>query len=60
MLSEEFPEHRVIVQVVGKRLSVSQDALWGNQERKTRVDTLGAPGSVTSEILADLFLGRTD
>jgi hypothetical protein len=57
VLSEEFPEHRVILQVVGKRLNVSQDTPWGNQERKTRVVAIGAPGSVTTETLADVFLG---
>lgn len=57
VFSEEFPEHRVIVQVVGKRLNVSQDAPWGNEERKTRVVAIGAAGSVTSETLAGVFLG---
>ena len=55
--SEEFPDHRVIVQAVGKRLTVSQDAPWGEQERKTRVVAIGAPNSLTSETLADIFLG---
>ena len=54
--SEEFPEHRMIVQVVGKRLNVSQDGPWGNQEPKTRVVAIGAPGSVTTETLAQVFL----
>jgi G3E family GTPase len=57
VLSEEFPEHRVIVQVVGKRLNVSQDAPWGSQARMTRVVAIGAPGSVDSEALANVFLG---
>ena len=56
VLSEEFPEHRVIVQVVGKRLNVSRDAPWGNEERRTRVVAIGAPGSLSSESLADVFL----
>ena len=57
VLSKEFPDDRVIVQVVGKRLTVSRDAPWGDQTRKTRVVAIGAPGSVTSELLADVFLG---
>ena len=57
VLSEEFPDDRVVVQVVGKRLTVSRDAPWGDQARKTRVVAIGAPGSVNAETLSRVFLG---
>lgn len=56
VLSEEDPDHRVIVQVVGKRVDIARDGPWGDREPKTRIVAIGAHGSITSDALGEVFL----
>lgn len=54
--SEEDPAHRIIVQVVGKRVDVAREENWGERTPETRLVAIGAPGAVTANMLEEVFL----
>ncbi|UUV05876.1 GTP-binding protein [Ruegeria sp. YS9] len=54
--SEEDPEHRIVVQVVGKRIDISRDEKWGTRKPETRLVAIGAPGAVSEDTLGRVFL----
>ncbi len=56
VLSEEDPDHRVVVQVVGKRIDIAREEPWGNRKPETCLVAIGAPGAVSEGMLEDLFL----
>lgn len=53
--SNEEPENRVILQVVGKRCDIALEEPWGERSPKTRVVAIGAPGAVIPSTLSGLF-----
>ncbi|MGI9367805.1 MAG: GTP-binding protein, partial [Ruegeria sp.] len=54
--SEEEPDYRIVVQVVGKRIDIAREEPWGSSKPMTRLVAIGAPGSVTRDMLSDIFL----
>lgn len=54
--SEEDPEHRIVVQVVGKRIDIARDGKWGTNKPETRLVAIGAPGAVSEDTLGRVFL----
>jgi G3E family GTPase len=56
VFSEEDPEHRIIVQVVGKRVDIARDQPWGEMCPESRLVAIGAPGSVDESTLSALVL----
>lgn len=56
VLSEEDPDHRIVVQVVGKRIDIAREEPWGNRKPETRLVAIGAPGAVSEDMLEDVFL----
>lgn len=56
VFSEEDPEHRIVVQVVGKRVDIARDGTWGDIKPESRLVAIGAPGSVSEETLSSLVL----
>ncbi|WP_170402164.1 CobW family GTP-binding protein [Ruegeria arenilitoris] len=56
VLSEEDPDHRVVVQVVGKRIDIAREERWGARKPETRLIAIGAPGAVSERMLEDVFL----
>ena len=51
----ESPDHRVILQVVGRRTDVSQGDSWGEEIPSTRIVAIGAPDSLDPEALTAQF-----
>ena len=43
--SSEDPYRRAVLQVVGRRVSITMDEKWNNQEPRTRIVAIGAPGT---------------
>lgn len=56
VFSEEDPEHRIVVQVVGKRIDIAREDPWGDRKPETRLVAIGAPGAVTEDMLGAVFL----
>lgn len=56
VFSEEDPEHRIVVQVVGKRIDIAREARWGDRKPETRLVAIGAPGAVSQDMLEAVFL----
>ncbi|NDR56606.1 CobW family GTP-binding protein [Aliiruegeria sabulilitoris] len=56
VLSEEDPDHRIVVQVVGKRIDIAREEPWGDRTPETRLVAIGAPGAVSKEMLEAVFL----
>lgn len=56
VFSEEDPEHRIVVQVVGKRIDIAREEPWGDREPETRLVAIGAPGSLDEQSLGDVVL----
>ncbi|MGO1120428.1 CobW family GTP-binding protein [Rhodovibrionaceae bacterium A322] len=46
VFSQEDPEYRMIVQVVGKRIDIARDEPWGNREPENLLVAIGAPDSL--------------
>jgi G3E family GTPase len=42
----EHPDHRVILQAVGRRSDISLDDAWGERTPKTQIVAIGAPDSI--------------
>jgi len=51
----EEPDHRVILQVVGRCSNVSLADEWGVRAPSTKIVAIGAYGSVDNEALTELF-----
>jgi len=51
----ESPEHRAVLQVVGRRSDVSLDEEWGDTQPHTRIVAIGAPGSIDHHALTAKF-----
>ena len=51
----DFPERRVVLQVVGRRADVTLDEAWGETTPRTRIVAIGAPGSINPEALTAQF-----
>lgn len=58
--SKEAPYNRIVMQLVGKRVDFAMDEPWGDRPPGTRVVAIGAPGSVTRELLEELLSPRAD
>lgn len=56
VFSEEDPDHRIIVQVVGKRVDIARDEAWGARQPESRLVAIGAPGSVSEDTLRSMIL----
>ncbi|MET7390365.1 GTP-binding protein [Streptomyces sp. NPDC005529] len=50
----EDPDHRMVLQVVGRRVDVSVQGTWDGQTPMTRIVAVGAPGVVDSGLLEEL------
>ncbi len=53
--SRDEPEHRIVLQLVGKRVDFAKEKPWGDRTPSTRVVAIGAPGRVTRELLEEVF-----
>ncbi|WP_170456316.1 CobW family GTP-binding protein [Ruegeria arenilitoris] len=53
VFSEEDPDYRILVQVVGKRMDISRDGAWGDRKPETRLVAIGAPGALSEHVLTD-------
>jgi G3E family GTPase len=53
--SKDEPGNRIVMQLVGKRVDFALDRPWGDQPPGNRVVAIGAPGSVTPEMLEEVF-----
>ncbi len=56
VFSEEDPDHRILVQVVGKRMDIARDEVWGERKPETRLVAIGAPGALSEHTLSDTLL----
>ena len=54
--SIEHPDHRVVVQCVGRRTEVRVDKEWGETEPKTQIVAIGTSGSICPDKLDELFV----
>ncbi len=53
--SVEHPEHRAVLQCVGRRTEVRLYGTWQDQIPKTQIVAIGPPGGVSPNTLNDLF-----
>jgi G3E family GTPase len=51
----EEPDHRAVLQVVGRRSDVSLDEEWGDTQPRTQIVAIGAPGSIDPDMLTAEF-----
>lgn len=51
----DVPEKRVILQMVGKRVSLNKGELWGEEMPCSKIVVIGAPDSIDTEQLQKLF-----
>ena len=58
VFSEEDPDHRILVQVVGKRMDIARDGAWGHRKPETRLVAIGAPGALSEYELSEAFVGN--
>ncbi len=56
VFSEEDPDNRIVVQVVGKRIDIARDGPWGSRAPETRLVAIGAPGAVSEDTLGQIVL----
>ncbi len=56
----EEPDHRVILQVVGKRVDIAVGDAWGDTEPRTRIVAIGARDGIDAESLREAFDGCRD
>lgn len=54
--STEDPDHRIIVQVVGKRIDIARNGTWGDRAPRTQIVAIGAPGAITEDMLGEVLL----
>jgi G3E family GTPase len=55
LYTEEEPDYRIVLQVVGKRVDVARERQWGDETPRSRVVAIGAPGSITEDELAHVL-----
>jgi G3E family GTPase len=53
--SVEFPDHRTVLQVVGKRVDLSLERAWGGRVAHTRIVAIGAHGALDAALLQERF-----
>ena len=53
--SADTPEHRVILQVVGKRIDITLSHEWGERQPCTRLIAIGEHGAMNDEVLRQTF-----
>jgi len=53
--STEAPQHRVVLQVVGRRVDISIQEEWGQRARRTQIVVIGAAGSIDRSLLERTF-----
>lgn len=57
VFAAEEPERRAVLQVVGRRATVTFDDLWGARTPHTHIVAIGEPGALNPRKLDDLFAG---
>ena len=51
----DYPERRVVLQVVGRRADMTLGEEWGGQSPRTQIVAIGAPGSIDPQTLTAQF-----
>jgi len=51
----DYPERRVVLQVVGRRADMTLGEEWGGQSPSTQIVAIGAPGSIDPQALTAQF-----
>jgi G3E family GTPase len=59
IFTADYPEHRAVLQVVGRRAEVALLDEWGDRKPKTQIVAIGARGSINAEALNALFTACT-
>ena len=52
---DEVPDRRIVLHVVGRRVDIALLDAWGSRARRTRVVTIGAPGTFVGTSPRDAF-----
>jgi G3E family GTPase len=55
--SNDYPEQRCVLQVVGRRVDLTIDRPWGGELPSTRIVAIGTSNAIDSEELESLFDG---
>ncbi|MFC0451505.1 CobW family GTP-binding protein [Rhodococcus jostii] len=53
--SSDHPEHRTVLQVVGKRIDITRTDAWGHRPRRTRIVTIGRPHGLDDRELHNIL-----
>ena len=53
--SAEAPHRRAVLQVVGKRVDISLEDVWGDRPPRTQIVAIGAAGSIDTRLLEETF-----
>ncbi|MGB7731216.1 MAG: GTP-binding protein [Candidatus Acidiferrum sp.] len=53
--TNDSPERRAVLQVVGRRVDISLQEEWGARERRTQIVAIGAAGSLDASLLKQTF-----
>jgi len=53
--SSDAPEHRAVLQVVGRRVDISIQAEWGQRTPRTQIVAIGATDSIDASLLEKTF-----
>jgi len=53
--STDAPRRRVVLQVVGRRVDISVEELWGERAPRTRIVAIGAAGGIDANLLEKTF-----
>jgi G3E family GTPase len=53
--SSDAPQHRTVLQVVGRRVDISIQEEWGERAPRTRIVAIGAAGSIDGGLLEKTF-----
>ncbi len=56
VFSEDDPDHRILVQVVEKRIDIARDYAWGGQKPEIKLVAIGASGALTEHTLTGTLL----
>jgi G3E family GTPase len=55
LYTAEFPDEQIILQVVGKRISLTSGSDWGNQPARTQIILVGTSKSMDARLLQERF-----
>ncbi|MDD5319450.1 MAG: GTP-binding protein [Methylococcales bacterium] len=55
IFTADAPEHRAVLQVVGKRVDISLADEWGERTARTQIVAIGAAGVIDGETLCAMF-----